>query len=89
MHILLFFLLIFVVIIIVGLSIVGAVLRAIFGIGRRSSRRNNTNAPTQDSYNPYDSAQNSDTNNEAASDEKHKKIFAKDEGEYVDFEEVK
>lgn len=89
MHILLFLLLIFIVIIVVGLSIVGAVFRAIFGIGRRSSKRNGNYTNPHDPHNPYGDTHYSETNNDAASDEKHKKIFSKDEGEYVDFEEVK
>lgn len=90
MHILFFLLLLFIIIIIAGLSIVGAVFRAIFGIGRRSPKRNgNYTNPHESTYNPYGGEQHTESNPNTPSSDKHKKIFAKDEGEYVDFEEVK
>ena len=55
-HILGFLFVIIVVILVIGLSIIGTVLRTIFG---------------HDIH------------------RKHKKLFSKDEGEYVDFEEIK
>lgn len=98
MYIILFFLIFLGVIILFGLSIVGAILRAIFGFGRSSSSR-----PRQTGYNNSSQQQrsgyNSVTNNSSGNAEevvtdnnkphRHKKIFSKDEGEYVDFEEIK
>lgn len=87
-HILGFLLLIFVVILVVGLTIVGSVLRTIFGFGRRRP------ASSQSTHTyRTESRQTSESNNEEVGKEqgetKHKKIFTKDEGEYIDFEEVK
>lgn len=97
MHIILFILLFLGVIAILGLSIVGAILRAVFGIGRRSSSRSKqarSGEPNQQPYRPNQNSQpSSDNEEELFSEEtargKHKKIFSKDDGEYVDFEEVK
>lgn len=76
------FILIFIFIIIVFvLSIIGGVLRTIFGLGRRSSsRQTQYRRPAGD-----DTAESS----RATSQTKAKKIFDKEEGEYVDFEEIK
>lgn len=90
MHIILFILLIIGFIIIFGLSVIGAILRSLFGIGRR---------PHASTYNGEErSSSNRSSNNFGNNTEevspnskvyKHKKIFSKDEGEYVDFEEIK
>ena len=55
-HILGFLFIIIIAILLIGLSIIGTVIRNIFGLGGRP---------------------------------RHKKLFSKDEGEYVDFEEIK
>lgn len=99
MHILLFLLIILIVIVVFGLSIVGAVLKAIFGIGRRSStsrpretgyeRMNQQQSranPNNDTYTSYDNTGDTTSDNPSKA---HKKIFSKEEGEYVDFEEIK
>ena len=98
MHILLFILLFIIAIVVFGLSIVGFLLRAIFGIGRRSSSSRPKQAETgrsatgQQSYNQ--GTQNPADNEEEIYSEnvtgrRHKKIFTQDDGEYVDFEEIK
>ena len=99
MYILLFLLVIVIVVIVLGLSIVGAVLRAVFGLGRRSSHSGKTTQ--QQTYGrrtyqqPYQSEQDNSsyTHEENLSQESRprqkKKIFDKDDGEYVDFEEIK
>ena len=98
MYIILFFFIFLGVIILFGLSIVGAILRAIFGFGRSSSSRprqtgySNSSQQQRSSYNS--TTKNSTDNTEEVVSEnnrsrKHKKIFSKDEGEYVDFEEIK
>lgn len=97
MHIILFILIFLGIIIVFGLSIVGAILKAIFGIGSRPSTRSGSTPNTQQQRR---SAYHSSMNNASDKEEnifaenkrpqnKHKKIFSKDEGEYVDFEEVK
>ena len=99
MQILLFLLLFLAAIVIFGLSIVGFVLRAIFGLGRGSSSRtkqagNGQNGQQQGrpSYNQNTDSRADDEGEIFAENSprtKHKKIFTQDDGEYVDFEEVK
>lgn len=100
MHILLFILIFIIAIVVFGLSIIGFLLRTIFGIGRRSSssssRPNQTEsgrtATGQQSYgqNAQDTADNEEEiYSENVSGRRHKKIFTQDDGEYVDFEEIK
>ena len=96
MHILLFILLFIITIIVFGLSVVGLILKAIFGIGHRfssSSRpRQNESERSADHYS-QGTHRPTDHEEEIFSDDvprkKHKKIFTQDEGEYVDFEEIK
>ena len=64
-HILGFLFIIIIAILLIGLSIIGTVIRNIFGLGGRRTSSNSG---------PYP---------------RHKKLFSKDEGEYVDFEEIK
>lgn len=98
-HLLGILFIIFIAVLVIGLSIVGSVFRAIFGFGR--NRSNATSSRTRHTYsNPSTNtgsntqtreqaaAANEDASN-GASGQGHKKIFTKDEGEYVDFEEVK
>lgn len=98
MHILLFILIFIIAIVVFGLSIVGFLLRAIFGIGRRSSSSRPKQAESggtttgQQSYsqrtqNPTDNEEEVYSENVAG--RRHKKIFTQDDGEYVDFEEIK
>lgn len=100
-HILGFLFVIIIAILLIGLSIIGTVLRSIFGLnGRRHTSSSTTyqygNAnrqPNGYSYNDSRETSNS-SSNEAEPEEgelhpRHKKLFSKDEGEYVDFEEIK
>ena len=88
MHILLFILFFIIAIIVFGLSIVGFLLRTIFGIGRRSSSSHHgKTGQSQQSYNSNDDEEEILSENTSA--RKHKKIFTQDDGEYVDFEEIK
>lgn len=92
-HLLGFLFIIFIVILVVGLTIVGSVFRAIFGFGRRrSASPRSTHTHTYRSTHTENQHTNANNNEEASkeqTDGRHKKIFTKDEGEYVDFEEVK
>ncbi|EKU88497.1 DUF4834 family protein [Bacteroides oleiciplenus] len=101
-HILGFLFIIIVVILVIGLSIIGTVLRSIFGLGKRrtSSGTYQNGGGSYQSSGGYSFSGNqqqnssSQANEEATSSEdvihrKHKKLFTKDEGEYVDFEEIK
>ena len=94
MHILLFI----IAIVVFGLSVVGLILKAIFGIGRRSSsssrpRQNESGRSagqqsySQGTHRPTDHEE--EIFSEDVPRKKHKKIFTQDEGEYVDFEEIK
>ena len=93
MHILLFILFFIIAIIVFGLSIVGFLLRTIFGIGRRSSSSHHgKTGQSQQSYNQTNRRSNDDEEeiySENVPEKRHKKIFTQDDGEYVDFEEIK
>lgn len=99
MHILLFLLLFLAAIVIFGISIVGFVLRAIFGLGRGSSSRTKQAGNGQNGQQQGRPSYNQNTDSRADNEgeifaensprNKHKKIFTQDDGEYVDFEEVK
>lgn len=87
MYTLIFLLIAFFVLIplLFGVSIVGTILRAIFGTGRRHSSRRETS-----SYGNRQQSADSSTNATTESNKKKReKIFDKNEGEYVDFEEIK
>jgi flagellar biosynthesis/type III secretory pathway M-ring protein FliF/YscJ len=75
LHFLLFIFLIFVLIILFGLMFIGNIVRSIFHLGR--PRGNNA------------ANSNSQQENYAEDEQPKKQIFSDDEGEYVDFEEIK
>lgn len=77
-HILGFLFIIILAVLIIGLSIIGSVVRGIFRLGNGARRTS-------------DSTTNSHTvqPEEPEIRPKRKKIFAEDEGEYVEFEEIK
>jgi len=82
------FILIFILFIVLFvIAVLGTFIRSIFGLGRRAPKNYNgeSNSSTNTGAN-YSSTQSSQT---AASPNSKKKIFADDEGEYVEFEEVK
>ena len=69
------------------IAILGNFIRTIFGLGKRATKaftgEKASSNHTQSTYSSTQSAQTSDSSNGK------KKIFADDEGEYVEFEEVK
>ncbi|NDV58910.1 DUF4834 family protein [Bacteroides sp. 519] len=78
-----FIFIIILVVLLFGISIIGTVVRSLFGFGRRTnpgqqSRNNNTRTNTQQKKESFTDFQNKD----------RKKVFGKDDGEYVDFEEL-
>lgn len=99
MHIILFFLLFVVAIVVFGISILGFILKSLFGIGRSSSSRTQQTNRSQRSDRQYQGSYSQSTNNYSSNEEdiytdnstsnKHRKIFSQEDGEYVDFEEVK
>lgn len=97
-HFLGFLFIIIIAILFIGLSIIGTVIRSIFGLGgRRSSntyQNENGNYQSGRGYSFNDRQQSGPASNEEpragkeTTHTKHKKLFSKDEGEYVDFEEI-
>lgn len=87
-HILGFLFIIIIAILIIGVSIIGTVLRSVFGLKKRNSSYSSYNNTKQSSG----SSRQQETEEKVAGNphpNKRKKLFSKDEGEYVDFEEVK
>lgn len=92
-HILGFFLAIVIIIGILLVSFAGWVLRTIFGVGSNRSSQQNTQRRShsqQQSYHRSSAADKEEApRTEGTSQTPRKKIFTEDEGEYVDFEEIK
>ena len=69
------------------IAILGSFIRTIFGLGKRATQAftgdKTSSSHTQSTYSSTQGAQTSESSNGK------KKIFADDEGEYVEFEEVK
>ena len=92
-----FLLIIFPLIVFIGFTILGNILRVLFGIGKRPPYQNRTsthqkqNTYTQNQANDENEnfAESSSSNRRSHSSGNRKKIFDEDEGEYVDYEEVK
>ncbi|MCD8293362.1 MAG: DUF4834 family protein [Prevotellaceae bacterium] len=76
-----FFFLLLLVVLFLGLTFIGSILQALFFSGKRRAR-GNSNRRTQTSGNQ---AASQGRSGKAA----RKKLFAPDEGEYVEFEEIK
>lgn len=92
-HLFGFILIIIIAVFIIGVSIIGSILRAVFGFGRRSTSNTHTYTTASERQQQQNSQKREEeeeniTENDFQS-RRHKKIFAKDEGEYVDFEEIK
>lgn len=100
-HFLGFLFIIIIAILLIGLSIIGTVIRTLFGFGGRYPKngyRNTHAAPRSGGEHSFDDGNQSGyTPNEntgtsgrsTSSHSRHQKLFAPDEGEYVDFEEIK
>lgn len=86
-HILGILFIIIIAILIIGLSIIGTVIRSVFGLKGRGSTSGG-HSFNSDKQKP-NSSQKQETSETEESHLKRKKLFAKDEGEYVDFEEVR
>ncbi len=86
MHILAFLLIIIIAVFVMALAAIGNILRAVFGIGRRNgndqSKRYTHNTTQQDNTQKSKTTEN-------VNGKKQGKVFTQDEGEYVDFEEIK
>lgn len=96
-HILGFLFLILIVILFIGLSIIGTVLRGLFGLGNRVKNAGNRTAGNQSWQSrdggtwqqPSSSSQGETATEEGELHPKRRKLFSKEDGEYVDFEEIK
>ena len=92
-HILGFLFIIVIAVIIIGLALVGSVLRAVFGLGKRSpSSGSDRNGPNNNSGSRryYHQTQANDKEEIiTGTGAKHKKLFDDNEGEYVDYERNK
>ena len=78
-----FILLFIFLIIIIVLSILGNIVRMIFGFGKRTPKNLTGKNNDADNYNTGQQTKDS------SSSTGKKKIFGDDEGEYVEFEEIK
>lgn len=95
-HILGFLFIIIIAILLIGLSIIGTVIRNLFGWGGRRTTFSQSspkgNGPYQSggySYNATGQSSEAVQPEEGEIHYQRKKLFSKDEGEYVDFEEIK
>lgn len=95
-----FLLILFLLIVFIGFSILGNIFRVLFGFGRRNTHyqdrtytdsRQNTYRQHQsdEEEESYTEASSSSSGKRGRSSGNKKKIFDDDEGEYVDYEEVK
>lgn len=82
-HFLGFLFVIIIAVIIIGLSVVGSIFRALFGFGRRTTQTGHTRQSRTDA------SQSTEGESTDGSSHKRPKIFDKEDGEYVDFEEIK
>ena len=82
-----FILIIILFIVLIALAVLGNIIRAIFGFGKRVPKHFYGNkTSTNQTESNYTSGNN--TQQTTFSNQEKKKIFADNEGEYVDFEEV-
>ena len=79
-----FILILIIVIVLIVIAFLGNIVRSIFGWGKRAPKHfYGEKTSTSETGSNYTSTQNSSSSNGK------KKIFSDDEGEYVEFEEVK
>ncbi len=93
-----FLLIIFLLIVFIGFTILGNILRVLFGVGTKSPLSKSKHPPTRNKIHILrikrddeneNFAESSSSNRRSHSSGNRKKIFDEDEGEYVDYEEVK
>ncbi len=89
MHILGFLLILFLAIFVMALAFIGNILRSIFGIGRRKRTSNQTYGQTRHTSQNQANGNKQEKTEADNNNKKHGKVFSDDEGEYVDFEEIK
>lgn len=92
-----FLLILFLLIVFIGFSILGNILRVLFGFGKRNTNYQNRTYTHQGQTNHTQADDDAENYSETSSSSQKphrasgnkKKIFDDDEGEYVDYEEVK
>lgn len=80
-HIIGFILIVLLIILIIGLGLIASFIRSLFGLSKRTSH----NQQSTSSQRTWNSVKEEEEEHHSMN---KKKIFAKDEGEYVDFEEI-
>lgn len=94
-HILGFIFFFILIILVIGLAILSKVIRTVLGVGRRmkgdeSTRYNRSGSASQDFAQSQNTThENTRSNNTSEGRRRKGKVFDEDEGEYVDFEEIK
>lgn len=89
-----FLLFLFLLILVIGFSIIGNVLRLFFGIGKQGSNYQNRTYTKQENETDTKNENNNHSSSQhyshrSSSKSNRRKIFDDDEGEYVDFEDIK
>lgn len=92
-HILGFIFFFILIILVIGLAILSKVIRTVLGVGRRmkgdeSTRYNRSGSASQD-FAQSQKTTHKNTRNNTSEGRRKGKVFDEDEGEYVDFEEIK
>lgn len=97
LHFLGFIFILIIALLIIGIGLIGAVVRGLFHIGRRKEQTQtyqNGQNPFTSGYSFNQSRPRGNTDESIQPEEgelhiKRKKLFTKEDGEYVDFEEIK
>ena len=82
------------IILVIGLAILSKVIRTVLGVGRRmkgdeSTRYNRSGSASQDFAQSQNTTHENTRSNNTSEGRRKGKVFDEDEGEYVDFEEIK
>lgn len=92
-HILAFLFFIILVVLVIGLLILSKIIGMVFGFKRRMQGKNSNQRTTYSSQSYQSNSRQSETSDSYSTQgdapvRQRKKIFDKDEGEYVEFEEI-
>ncbi len=91
-HILGFIFFFVLIVLVLGVAVLSKIIRTVFGLGRRMTGSSSAQSHSQNqrsSSSNHRSSDNDESQQSARNTSGRKKIFDSDEGEYVDFEEVK
>lgn len=87
-HIIGFLFFFILIILIIGLALLAKIVRSVFGLGRKMTNQTRASETNSQETTDSDNFHNHHANPSKYTQER-KKIFDKDEGEYIDFEEIK